>query len=1677
MPSVSPLTRLQEDLRLGLTCIKDLWNYEAKDWITGVHAADIDLDGDIEVLAGSRDGRVTALTRDGRPRWERVIGEKAGITAIVAYSPPSNQYMERLVASTVTGKIYVLDSQGEEIAPKVDSFSPTHWYDVGRAITQMVMDTSLPFAVVFAADDECVYSFDITRNRLRWSFPIHSQINTIFSCDVDNDGCAETLVGTNDHYLYLLSSSGELIARCLMDQAIYTLFAEDIDRDGKVEILVGTRAKKLYALTPNLQKKWVQELNSRPRSVSVVDVNNDHLPEILVSCDNQVLSILDNMGKLIWRQNQGKRYRSLNVFDLDLDGQIEILAGTDDSRVHALRIQLSKDLDTKIRRDYTTLGKDIMTLLELTGEQLDLLIGVLGTSYSAIDKKLSLASTRALIEKGSFSDALLSLLKLDHQQFQLLWEKDQMGYHRVLCLANLADNQRRVVVAGSANGGFSVFNARGHLLWTEEPLEGDQIFDVQSGYLSSEHSEDLAFIARSGSLSVINTEKTHSATMLQFPEPATCFYLLAPGRQNSSEMLVGSASGKTYLYTNNLQKPARVIPLADSIQRVYASEPDESGKYRSPELLISTSENLLLAYTRGGNCLWTYPTRSRIQALCSKDLDGDGRLEVLIGSEDRNIYVLDDEGKLRWRYVLYHSVLALEAADVDGDGQQEILVGCGDDILYVFTSVGDLIQHYTTRDRIQALRIADIDQDGNLEIGIVEESRLEVLRIVKREEFETLITMCWDQLCAEQDPLEVLLPLIKGSDPYLRAAGLLKLTTLVPLPPKTFTLLNEAMTDAFPDVRKILPEALMRAYPVDPTRIRQLLNVLFSDRTRDVRIEVIENLELLALHDWNAVLSYLERALESDERNTRRAALRKISHLLQKFATQVKASQETLGESLFALLLRGTQDTASSWVKQEAGRVLADFLTLFEEKSLPYLYLLFTKRLAPETLQQISYHLSSPATQKVVAGLLDLIFKFDQINVQHVLEDVTDALEVESQAHYDYHTGLLLIWRELVILSNLSTIEKLATYDFLLASETFQRTALAYPHALAYPREQSFLRIGEQLNTLTHELKIYLRRNDPNDRLSSLNESIALLEALERLIDQEYGLSPLPGVAQPPFPEFAVLKALTARWYEMLTIQRNQLRGHADLKCDLLSRVVHREETVGVWLQITNQGRASARKIRITLLSHESFMTTSRLPQIVEIDILPAGQNTEAEFLLKPATAPVLLMFDIIYDDAERKSQTAMYQAYLNLIERPPVFIPIEKNPYTTGTPIHDSHMFYGREIDLAYLQKNLMRSTQTLMVLYGQRRSGKTTLLNQLAHTNLLAQHVPVMIDMQGISYGLNASKLFFSISYAIYKALLKKGLSIPEPLRRDFYDQSDSHPDPTFSFERFLDSLDLILEDRKLILLLDEFEVLENQVKKGELRPEIFEYLRSLMQERHTIHFLLSGTHRIEELTRNYWSVFFNIALHYRLPGKISSEGAELLITEPVAGYLEYEAQVVNKIRLLTADQPYLIHLVCRALIDRCNEMQKNYATLNDVNLVLKDVLETGAIHFDWLWDRLDRTMRLLLLAIVDGSGNKGRLLKLDDISAIYRQHHLPYQRDEIFSSLKTLWAEDVIETNNEEQQGRISENDRFSLSNGLLRQWLRMNKSLLTFMQAQEASQNPLTQSDEYRLNGLYPTSQNP
>ena len=192
----------------------------------------------------------------------------------------------------------------------------------------------------------------------------------------------------------------------------------------------------------------------------------------------------------------------------------------------------------------------------------------------------------------------------------------------------------------------------------------------------------------------------------------------------------------------------------------------------------------------------------------------------------------------------------------------------------------------------------------------------------------------------------------------------------------------------------------------------------------------------------------------------------------------------------------------------------------------------------------------------------------------------------------------------------------------------------------------------------------------------------------------------------------------------------NELRGRAELVFELPLRQLYFEDKVGISLEIANHGLDIAHNVKVTILNNEHCAILH--PSAKMKAIYPQQQAT-AEFLIKPfTTAPLTLTIEILYDDSRLNAHTFTTQEHLNFIKWPHEFTR-NKSPYATGTPTQNSRMFYGREVALNYLQDNLTRDTaQTVLVLYGQRRSGKTTLLYQLANSSYLSGHLPVMLDLQ---------------------------------------------------------------------------------------------------------------------------------------------------------------------------------------------------------------------------------------------------------------------------------------------------------------------------------------------------------
>lgn len=1646
MVSATLTTSLRDTLRAGCSVVSEVWSRNAKDWMMCVHAADINNDGELEILTSSRDGRVNVFNKNGDVRWKRIVGEKARVGTIsgVPFQSRLQAYDDarpeqrkllpvRAIAGTRDGKVYAFDQYGRTIGKdgRIYPFPEENhlldaaelaasWLDTGTVISQIVADPLTAPDAIISSHDGWVYALNYETGELHWQFQADGWVRALCVADLNNDGRAKIILGTNEASLYILDPEGNLLAQTNRRYPVQAMYAADIDNDGLPEILVATHGKDLTALTSTFAEKWHHLFTNRLLCLCAADVDNNGHCEIFAGSEDGHLYILNKAGKKLWQYYLEARFFSICAANVDNDEDLEILAGTEDAKIHVYKIRLSRDLEQRIRKCYHDLGS-AATEVEagLAADERALLHDLLGEEEQqrTMLRQLNIEDVKKKIACKNYTQALLDLLNMQEYKVQLLWSKGRkanLGFPRSLCLGRTHGETMNIIV-GTNDGKVFIFNEKGRLVRSVDIGPRQRVLDVQTGMFGDDRTEKIVVYSSDHQISMLSGKRKQEKYLWPPGYEAACIHVTGC-RPRQAEILIGSEKQIT-LYRDDLRTPAHIIPLQEHIRLIHAhTKPGED----MPEIIAGGASRTIYAFKHGETLpLWSYPTWDRIQVIDLQDIDGDGEAEILAGAEDRNVYVIDSSGWLRWRCLLPHSILSLQASDIDQDTKVEILAGCADGNLYVLDKDGNLLWKYRASDRIRALKAADIDGDGCTEIVLGIEDELEVLRVLDQGKVRELIDQCLSLWQEETSFDDIDFQLLNASDPLLRAFAITRLARQAHFSPDVLNRL-EQYKDGTIAVRKALLEATIQHYADDPQWACALLEQFFRDRHHAVRLALIEQLPLLATYDWKQSIHYLARFLKNDDRTLRRAVVRQLDQLLA--LPQARQDDKDISELLF----KAAQDSGSEWIQQEAARALAHLLDRRNSRLIFYMHLLIVKNLRLEILEMIANLVTIPLTQRFIKAVLPLLNELPEADVPDRLQETVGVLK--EMTAFEFGKDALKRYIEFYSLFSLNTIEEIAHYRCPLHPDDFERE-----NSLA----TIVLNIFMKMEPIHRHLTIYMKRLSIDDRLASLLDANKAIEEALKFEEHEYS-GRLAGQSISRLPDHRLFTLLLHRWSTLVTTQFAQLRGKAVLQVELQTRSVRNEEYVSIRVLLKNIGRGSADKIKLTLLHKDDDEFEIINERSLDIETLLPQEERVVYFTLAPAAPYLDLSFEIIYNDAENELKKDVSVERLELVD---VSLPQEvlyiRNPYSTGTPMQE--LFFGRDEAVDALRNNLARSAaQTVLLLHGQRRTGKTTLLLHLANTSALDEHIPVFVDMQRESYEISVSKFLHHLAFYIFQALAKRNYSLPQPQQEHFT------TDPTFTFDLFLEDVEACHTGKKLIILIDEFEVLEDQIKKGRIKAELLEYLRSTMQSHHSINFLLAGTHKIDQLTEKNWSVFFNLARHYRL-SRLSASGARDLISKPVENQLEYAPYTVEKIRQLTADQPYLIHLMCRSLVDHCNEQRKNYVTLNDVDTVQPEVMLTCGSHFDWLWKQLNDQERLLLATISALDTEDGKLLTLAELESMYRYHRLPYERERMQMCLKSLAEADIIEFAPDYHPASMFFNARVRIPVGLMRRWLHKEQPL--------------------------------
>ena len=544
------------------------------------------------------------------------------------------------------------------------------------------------------------------------------------------------------------------------------------------------------------------------------------------------------------------------------------------------------------------------------------------------------------------------------------------------------------------------------------------------------------------------------------------------------------------------------------------------------------------------------------------------------------------------------------------------------------------------------------------------------------------------------------------------------------------------------------------------------------------------------------------------------------------------------------------------------------------------------------------------------------------------------------------------------------------------------------------------------------------------DRLVYLNEAGARLHRLQ-----------MEATEWPPTIERTLVTAVSRRWSGLVSAEIEELRGRADVMVRLKTKRLVPNGRTEVSLEVSNNGRAPAENLLIALDENPAYKIYSG-PQT--IPILPSGRSRQVNFAIEPlvdeqALDRFRLALSLTYDDHNQQDKQAAFGDMVHLL--PPIrdFRPII-NPYVPGTPLRqNSSLFYGREQLFSFIAENAGRVAQrNILILVGQRRTGKTSALLRLAH-HLPDHLIPVYIDCQSLGVTPGMPALFYELAWQIADALSLHDIAVPVPSLTEWEEN------PTAVLERtFLPQVRAEMpEPMMLLLVFDEFEAFENLVQDGILPPTLFPYLRHLMQHSDRLSFIFVGTRRLEEMSADYWSVLFNIALYQRI-GYLENEAAARLVQEPVAPDLVYDDLAMDKVLRVTAGHPYFLQLVCYTLVKRANSQRNGYVTISDVNATLDEMLSLGEVHFAYLWQRSSHTERALITA-VSHLMDRDTAFHPEDLTQYLAQYDFKLEPADVTAALNRLVERDIMR---EIPEGPTT---LYELRIGLVGLWTAKNKSL--------------------------------
>jgi tetratricopeptide (TPR) repeat protein len=364
-------------------------------------------------------------------------------------------------------------------------------------------------------------------------------------------------------------------------------------------------------------------------------------------------------------------------------------------------------------------------------------------------------------------------------------------------------------------------------------------------------------------------------------------------------------------------------------------------------------------------------------------------------------------------------------------------------------------------------------------------------------------------------------------------------------------------------------------------------------------------------------------------------------------------------------------------------------------------------------------------------------------------------------------------------------------------------------------------------------------------------------------------------------------------------------------------------------------------------------------------------------------------------------------------------------NPYVAGNPVGGHEAFVGRADILHAVTRILASPSANALVIYGQRRIGKTSILEHLARElPKTGPYRTVYFDLQD-------------------KAPLPLWAVVNELARKISLDLGGSPgadlPQGEAALARFKeDFLPRVFaslpQGHSLALLFDEFDVLDSP-QENLAAVELFPYLRGLLTlDPARLQFVFVIGRNLDDLTNRALPLLKGLSVQrVSLLSRTATE--QLVRLSERNDSLRWTPEAMDRVYHWTNGHPYLTQQLCWVVWETAYEADPAECPVisaGEVDAAIPQALGLSLAALEWLWDGLGPAERVVASALA--LAGQGTISK-ETLEEVLRESGVKVLIGELQNAPEILEKWDLLEENEGGYKFRVE----------LLRQWLLERKPL--------------------------------